>query len=254
MTDAASTAPSLLSRPDGATIAYRRVAGKSPTVVFLGGFKSDMTGAKASALDAHCRETGRAYLRFDYFGHGVSSGDFRQGTVGRWADDAVACLDILTEGPLVLVGSSMGGWIMLLAALARPERVKALVGVAPAPDFTEDLMWAGFPPEVKAMIERDGEFARPSRYGPDPYPITRKLIEDGRQHLVMRKTIPLDAPVRILQGMKDPDVPWRHALKLVEALASKDIVLHLVKNGDHRLSEPDDIARLLRTVDELCAG
>jgi len=254
MTDANSTAPSILTRADGATIAYHRQRGKGPTVVFLGGFKSDMTGTKATALDEHCRELGQAFLRFDYFGHGASSGDFRQGTIGRWADDAVACIDMLTDGPLVLVGSSMGGWIMLLAALARPERIKALIGIAPAPDFTEDLMWAGFSPEVKEAILRDGEFARPSQYDPDPYPITRKLIEDGRNHLVMRETIRLDMPLRILQGMKDPDVPWRHALKLIDAYASKDVTLQLIKNGDHRLSEPADIARLLATVDELCAG
>jgi pimeloyl-ACP methyl ester carboxylesterase len=253
MNDKISEAPAILARPDGATIAYRRVAGKGPTVVFLGGFKSDMTGTKATALDTHCRAEGRAFLRFDYFGHGASSGDFRQGTIGRWADDALAAIDILTDGPLVLVGSSMGGWIMLLAALARPERIKALIGIAPAPDFTEDLMWPSFSPEVRAEIETKGEYARPSAYGPDPYPITRRLIEDGRKRLVMRQAIRLDIPVRILQGMRDPDVPWRHALKLIEALNSKDVVLHLIKDGDHRLSEPADIARLLRTVDELCA-
>ena len=254
MNDNVPDAPAILTRPDGATIAYRRVAGKGPTVVFLGGFKSDMTGTKATALDAHCRAEGRAFLRFDYFGHGASSGDFRQGTIGRWADDALAAIDILTDGPLVLVGSSMGGWIMLLAALARPERIKALIGVAPAPDFTEDLMWPSFSPEVRAEIETKGEYARPSAYGPDPYPITRRLIEDGRKRLVMRQAVRLDVPVRILQGMRDPDVPWRHALKLIEALKSKDVVLELIKDGDHRLSEPADIARLLRTVDELCAG
>lgn len=254
MTDANPTAPSSLTRADGATIAYHLIRGKGPTVVFLGGFKSDMTGTKATALDAHCRGIGRAFLRFDYFGHGASSGDFRQGTIGRWADDAVACIDMLTDGPLVLVGSSMGGWIMLLAALARPERIRGLVGIAPAPDFTEDLMWANFPSEVKTAIESEGEYRRPSPYDPDPYPITRKLIEDGRRHLIMRKTIRLDVPVRILQGMKDPDVPWRHALKLVDALSSKDVVLELVKDGDHRLSTPADIGRLLATVDELSAG
>ena len=254
MNDNVPDAPAILTRPDGATIAYRRVAGKGPTVVFLGGFKSDMTGTKATALDAHCRAEGRAFLRFDYFGHGASSGDFRQGTIGRWADDALAAIDILTDGPLVLVGSSMGSWIMLLAALARPERIKALIGVAPAPDFTEDLMWPSFSPEVRAEIETKGEYARPSAYGPDPYPITRRLIEDGRKRLVMRQAVRLDVPVRILQGMRDPDVPWRHALKLIEALKSKDVVLELIKDGDHRLSEPADIAQLLRTVDELCAG
>jgi len=243
-----------LESPDGGMIAYRARAGKAPGIVFLTGFRSDMRSVKAAAVDAWCAGRGHACLRFDYFGHGESQGDFARGTIGRWLADTLLVLDRLTVGPQILVGSSMGGWIMLLAALARPERIKALIGIAPAPDFTEDLMWAGFSPEVKQAILRDGEFARPSQYDPDPYPITRKLIEDGRNHLVLRETIRLDMPLRILQGMKDPDVPWRHALKLIDAYASKDVTLQLIKNGDHRLSEPADIARLLATVDELCAG
>lgn len=244
--------PGILHRPDGATIAYHATPGKSPGVVFCGGFMSDMTGTKAMALEAACRERGRAYVRFDYFAHGLSSGDFADATIGRWADDAVAVLDEATRGPQVLVGSSMGGWVMLLAALARPERVVGLVGVAPAPDFTEDLMWRRFDDGVKRTLETDGVYYEPSQYADDPYPITMKLIEEGRRHLLLRQPIAISCPVRILHGMRDPDVPWRHSLRLIDALRSDDVVLTLVKSGDHRLSEPDDIRRLTDTVESLC--
>jgi len=245
-------APPRLTRPDGATIAYHKTAGKSPGVVFCGGFKSDMTGTKATALEAACQAAGRAYLRFDYFGHGQSSGTFADGTVGRWAADAVAVLDELTRGPQVIVGSSMGGWIMLLAALARPERVAGLVGVAPAADFTERLMWQNLSPAVKETLQRDGVWHRPSQYSTDPYPITLRLIEEGRQHLLLDRPIAIDCPVRLLHGMADPDVPWQHSLSLIAALQSSDVTLTLVKAGDHRLSEPADIARLAATVEDLC--
>lgn len=253
-----NTAPAYLERPDGTAIAYHRVAATSsaagPGLVFCGGFKSDMTGTKAMALDAHCRAAGRPFLRFDYFGHGQSGGEFEAGTIGRWAEDTVAVLDALTEGPQVIVGSSMGGWIMLLAALARPGRVAGLVGIAPAPDFTQRLMWQRFSDEVRQILRRDGVWRRPSEYDDEPYAITAALIEEGRRHLLLdRPPLALHCPVRILQGMRDPDVPWRHALQLVEALAADDVVLTLVKDGDHRLSRPQDIDRLLRTVDELCA-
>jgi pimeloyl-ACP methyl ester carboxylesterase len=242
-----------LNRPDGATIAYRRSSGKSPGVVFCGGFKSDMTGTKATALEAHCQGVGRAYMRFDYFGHGESSGDFIAGTIGRWAEDTVAVLDRLTDGSQVLVGSSMGGWLMLLAALARPERIAALVGIAPAADFTQALMAPSLSDAAKAALANDGIWQRPSQYSPDPYPITARLIEEGRRHLLLDKPIPFRGPVRILHGMQDPDVPWRHSLKLIEALASTDVTLTLVKDGDHRLSEPVDIERLIATVETLCS-
>ncbi|HUN51418.1 MAG TPA: alpha/beta hydrolase [Candidatus Sulfotelmatobacter sp.] len=241
-----------LSAADGATIAYHRVPGKSPGVVFCGGFKSDMTGTKATALDAHCREAGRACLRFDYFAHGASSGSFLEATVGRWAEDTIQVIDRLTQGPLVLVGSSMGGWLMLLAALARPERVAGLVGVAPAADFTQALMEPSLPAEATAALARDGVWHRPSQYSADPYPITRRLIEEGRRHLLLDRPIPFRGPVRLLHGMRDPDVPWRHSLKLIAALESRDVTLTLVKDGDHRLSEPADIARLIETVETLC--
>jgi pimeloyl-ACP methyl ester carboxylesterase len=244
--------PDILVRPDGQTIAYHAWPGKSPGVIFLGGFMSDMTGTKATALEQACRDEGRAFVRFDYFGHGQSSGGFVEGTIGRWKDDAVAVLDEVTKGPQILVGSSMGGWIMLLAALARKDRIAGLVGIAPAPDFTRSLMWEGFSDEIRDTLMRDGVYHEPSEYSDEPYSITYKLIEEGDNHMILEDGIDLDCPVRILQGMQDPDVPWQHALKLVAALKSDDITLNLNKSGDHRLSEPDDIARLVRTVETLC--
>ena len=245
-----------LTRPDGATIAYHKTPGRgtgkqAPGLVFLGGFMSDMTGTKATALEAHARDRGQAFLRFDYQGHGQSSGRFEDGTIGLWAEDAIAVLDELTEGPQILIGSSMGGWIMLLAALARPERVAALVGIAAAPDFTEDLMWERYSPEIRATLERDGIYREPSAYGDAPYSITLKLIEDGRNHLLLRAPIPIRCPVRLLQGTADEAVPWQTANALMERLESGDVTATLVKDADHRLSAPGDLARLGRTLDAL---
>ena len=187
-------AAAILPRPGGASIAYRKCSGRSPGVIFMGGFNSDMTGTKASALEAACREAGRAYVRFDYSGHGESSGEFADGTIGSWSEDAIAVLDAASEGPQVLVGSSMGGWIMLLAALARPQRVAGLVGIASAPDFTEELMWRRFDDDVRRRLEDTGVYHRPSEYGDDPYPITMKLIEDGRRHLLLERPIAIHCP------------------------------------------------------------
>jgi pimeloyl-ACP methyl ester carboxylesterase len=242
-----------LSRPDGETIAYLRTAGKTPGVVWLGGLKSDMTGTKATALEAWAQSRGRAYLRFDYFGHGASSGAFHDGTITRWRDDALAVLDELTEGPQVLVGSSMGGWIALLAALARPARVQALLLIAPAPDFTEALMWAEMDESIRREIMEEGVWQRPSLYGEEPYPITRGLIEDGRKHLLLRGGIDIGCAVHILQGMKDPDVPWQHALELVWRLDGNP-ALTLIKEGDHRLSTPADLSRIEQALDGLLLG
>lgn len=239
-----------LDRPDGARLAWRLVEGAGPTVVWLGGFKSDMTGTKAEALADWALAQGRAYVRFDYFGHGASSGDFADGTITRWREDAIAVLNELTAGPLVLVGSSMGGWIACLAAMALPRRVRAMVLVAPAPDFTEKLMTPEIPPEGHAALAADGVWLRPSEYG-DPYPITRNLLEDGaRWSILGSEPIPIEVPVRILQGGDDPDVPWRHALELAQGLKSDDVVFTLIKDGDHRLSRPQDIARLIAAVEE----
>ncbi|MBX6323814.1 MAG: alpha/beta hydrolase [Rhodospirillaceae bacterium] len=251
-------APRTLARPDGGTIAYHRRqplpearARGWPGVIFLGGFASDMGGTKATALDAFCAARGQAFLRFDYFGHGRSSGDLRDGTIGRWLEDALAVLDGLSEGPQILVGSSMGGWIALLAARARPQRLAGLVGIAAAPDFTEDLMWAAFDDEDRARLTREGIITQTSRYGPTPYPITLRLIEEGRRHLLLRDAIPVSRPVRLLHGMEDPDVPWRTALTIAERLTGTDVVVSLVKDGDHRLSRPQDIERICAAVAEL---
>jgi alpha-beta hydrolase superfamily lysophospholipase len=239
-----------LPRPDGERLAWRRVAGAGPTVVWLSGYRSDMAGSKAEALADWARANGRGYLRFDYFGHGESSGDFVQGTLTRWREDALAVIDEMTEGPLVLVGSSMGGWIACLAALARPERVAGMVLIAPAPDFTTKLMPARFPPEALVALREAGVWMQPSQYG-DPNPITLALLEDGARWSILDSAVPIEAPVRILQGGEDPDVPWRHALELAQAIRSQDLVFSLIKDGDHRLSRPQDIARLLAAVGEV---
>ena len=229
-------------------LAFRRVAGGGPTVVWLGGYRSDMTGTKAQALADWAQARGRAYLRFDFTAHGESPGDFdRDGTVTRWRKDALAVIDGLTEGPLVLVGSSMGGWIGTLAALARPERVAGLVLVAPAPDFTSALVEPAMTSAQRDALERDGAFetADGPRYG-------RALIEDGARWTLLPGPVDVRAPVRILQGGHDEAVPWRHALAFAEALAGPDVVFTLVRDGDHRLSRPQDIARLITMVEELC--
>ena len=236
-----------LDRGDGVQLAWARLAGRGPAVVFLSGFRSDMTGGKATALRAWCAAEGRAMLRFDYSGHGASDGAFTDGTIGRWAEDARTAIAALTEGPVVLVGSSMGGWIALLVALALPARVAALVGIAAAPDFTEDLMWAAMLPAERERLARDGMLQLPSQYG-EPTPVTRALIEDGRRHLLLHGEIPLDCPVRLLHGQCDPDVPWQTALRLAGRLRGGDVQVTLIKDGDHRLSRPQDMALLARTV------
>ena len=244
------TEPEFLARPDGARLAYRRRKGASPGIVFIGGFMSDMTGTKASFLDEFAAKRKRAFLRFDLFAHGASSGAFRDATVGRWRDDVLAALDELSEGPQIVVGSSLGGWLMLHAALARPDRVAALVGIAAAPDATA-LMWDSFPKKVRRTIKTKGEIALPSGYGDAPYIFTRTLIQEGRKHLLTGKPIPIMCPVRLLQGVADPDVPWRTSLKLARKLKSDDVEITFVKDGDHRLSRPRDLDLLARTIDAL---
>ncbi|HXO00827.1 MAG TPA: alpha/beta hydrolase [Stellaceae bacterium] len=241
----------ILARRGGATIAYRRLAGAGPGIVFLGGFRSDMTGTKALFLEGYCRRQGRAYVRFDYFAHGESSGDFADGTISRWRDDAVAVIDSLTEGPQILVGSSMGGWITVLAALARKERVAALVGIAAAPDFTSDLLPQRLSEAQRRTLRDEGSIVLPSSYDPAGYLYTRALVEDGDRNLVLRGDIALSCPARLLHGMADESVPWQQSLKLAERLSSADVTLTLVKDGDHRLSRDEDLARLARVLDEL---
>jgi pimeloyl-ACP methyl ester carboxylesterase len=235
-------------------IAVRRDEGGGPGLFWLGGFKSDMKGTKAEALSQWARENGRACVRFDYSGHGESGGDFREGTIGRWLEESLAVFEQHAQGPQVVIGSSMGGWIALLLLRALRQRagagrVAGLVLIAPAVDFTEVLMWQRFPAKVKKEIEDKGLWLRPSEYG-EPYPITRALIEDGRQHLLLGNMIETGCPVRILQGVQDPDVPWNHAVALTSRLAQDDVVLTLVKDGDHRLSRAEDLERMIKAVGE----
>ena len=240
-----------LLRPDGNTVAYATTAGRAPTVAFLGGFRSDMTGTKAVAIEAWARSKGQAFVRFDYLGHGQSSGRFEDGTIGRWLDDSLAVLDQLTTGKLVLVGSSMGGWLSLLAARARPERLAGLVLIAAAPDFTERMLLKGMSPEERIRLQREGRLERPSQYSPEPSVFTWKLIEEGRQHQLLDKKLSLPCPVRLLHGQSDPDVPWEYSLQIAAHLEAPEVITTLVKGGDHRLSTPADIARLIATVEEL---
>ena len=237
-------------------IAARRREGGPPGLFWLGGFKSDMRGTKAEALDRWAQENGRAVTRFDYSGHGESGGNFTDGSIGRWLEESVAVFETFCRGPQVVVGSSMGGWLALLLIRELMHRsqtdpsVARLVLVAPAVDFTEELMWKRFPPEVKLKIEQTGVWARPSQYSEEPYPITRGLIEEGRKHLLLDGMIETGCPVRILQGVQDPDVPWQHTVELTSRFARDDVVLTLIKDGDHRLSRPEDIERLIAAVAE----
>ncbi len=226
-------------------IAFRRIDGRRPTIVWLGGFKSDMKGTKAQMLSDFAASTGRAFLRFDYSGHGESEGDFEDGTISRWVEEAAAMVALAGERPL-LVGSSMGGWIALLVARRMAVPPAGMVLIAPAPDFTEALMWPAFPDAVKSQIETAGRWVRPSAYDDAGYPITRALIEDGRRNLVLTGLVEPGCPVHILQGMEDPDVPWRHAMLLAEKIARDDVVVTLIKDGDHRLSREERPAAAAR--------
>ena len=236
-------------------IAVRARAGAGPGLFWLGGFNSDMKGTKAQALESFAAEHGRACLRFDYSGHGESGGKFIDGTIGRWLEDSVAVFTQFCRGPQVVVGSSMGGWMALLlareiAGKAKDASLAGMVLIAPAPDFTEELMWKGFSPDIRREIESKGVWLRPSEYG-EPYPITRALIEEGRNHLLLGRAIEIGCPVHILQGAQDPDVPWQHALALAHRLPAEDVVLTMIQDGDHRLSRPQDIARILAAVAEM---
>jgi pimeloyl-ACP methyl ester carboxylesterase len=240
----------------GRRIAVRARAGALPGLFWLGGFNSDMKGNKAVALDAWAGEHGRACVRFDYSGHGESGGAFIDGTIGRWLEESVAVFQRFCAGPQIVIGSSMGGWMALLLAreIAKGQAPRAslagLVLIAPAPDFTEELMWKGFSPEARHDIETSGVWLRPSEYG-EPYPITRTLIEEGRNHLLLGSAIEVGCPVRILQGAQDPDVPWQHAFALAHRLPVDDVVLTMIQDGDHRLSRPQDIARIIAAVAEI---
>ncbi len=241
--------PDHITTPEGRRIALNRTSGKEPTVVFLGGYRSDMTGTKAMFLEDRCWKEGRAFVRFDYSGHGVSGGEFEDGSIGDWAADAAAVLATIA-GPVVLVGSSMGGWIALILARAMPERIAGLVTVAGAPDFTEDLLWANWTEAERREVTDKGVFRVPSDYG-DPYPYTRRLIEDGRRQLVLRDPLDLPFPVRILQGTEDADVPQEVALRLLDHATGDDIRLTLVKGADHRFSDPACLELIAQAVGEV---
>lgn len=245
-----------LAAPDGTSLAYASLAAPGsplPGILFLGGFRSDMTGVKATALEAFCAARGQPFLRFDYRGHGASGGRFEEATIGDWVSDALTMIDGATGGPLVLVGSSMGAWIAVLAALARPDRIAGLVGIAAAPDFTEDLIHDRLTAEQKAELARKGVLRRPSAYDSEPYPITSRLIEDGRERLVLRAPIPLTIPLRLIHGLADPDVPWTQSRRLLEAWEGADARLTFVKDGDHRLSREQDLALMTGAAAELSA-
>ena len=252
------TRPDIISVGEGDAardIAVRARPGLAPGLFWLSGFKSDMEGAKALALDAWAAEQGRACVRFDYSGHGRSGGAFTDGTISRWLEESLTVFERFCEGPQIVIGSSMGGWLALLLTRVlalRGTKPAALVLIAPAPDFTEALMWNGFSAKVKKQIETEGLYLRPSDYG-EPIPITRALIEDGRRHLLLGGSIDTGCPVRILQGAKDSDVPWKHAFELTHRLPADDVVLTMIQDGDHRLSRPQDIARLIAAVNELAA-
>lgn len=244
---------SILQRPDGQRLAYVRHLGRMPAVVFLGGFRSDMTGTKAMALDAWARARGQAFLRFDYFAHGASDGDFAEATVGRWRADALAAIATLpADARLVLVGSSMGGWIMLSIASELRARLAGLVGIAVAPDFTQELIWPELSPAEQAQMRRDGHLLRPSRYSAEPDILTLRLIEEGADHRVLDKPLAVDCPVHLLHGTADPEVPWQLAQRALDHIETPDGTLTLIKDGDHRLSTEREIARLIATIESVC--
>ena len=245
----------------GLRLAWRSDEGAAdkPGVVWLGGFKSDMKSTKADRISAWAIQNSRNFLRFDYSGHGESGGSFEDGTIGQWAGQSLELIRGCTTGPQILVGSSMGGWIALLVArelqkLGETDRLAGMVLIAPAVDFTEELIWRRLPEDARRDIELRGFWMRPTQYALDPYPVTRALIEDGRRHLLFEETIRTYCPVHILQGMQDPDVPWAQAMKLVEHLASDPVALTLIKDGDHRLSREEDVRRLLSAIENVAQG
>lgn len=242
--------PLFLSR-ENITLAYRKTPGKNPGVIFCGGFMSDMESAKAIAAENFCREQGHAFIRFDYSGHGQSSGDFAAGNINTWLQDALTIFDQLTEGPQIVIGSSMGGWVGTLLAMARQERVKGLIGVASAPDFTEELIWNRCTTNDKEKLQQEGVIYHRSSNFEMNYPITLQLVENSRPHLILQKEIPLEIPVRLLHSMQDADVPWQYSVKLAEKIRSQNVRLCLLKDGDHRLMRDQDLQLLTNNLTEL---
>lgn len=244
--------PSFLTLPFGAKLAYHQHIGDTskPGIIFMGGLMSDMTGTKATALEAHCKANNLSFIRFDYQGHGQSSGQFTEGNIGLWASDALAIFDALTnpDQKQIIIGSSMGGWMMLLTALARKETIHGLIGIAAAPDFPEKLMWQKLEPAQQAELKEKGIIYLPNDYG-EPYPIRLDFIEESRQHVLLDGDIALDCPIRLLHGMADPDVPYRFSGMIAQAVTSTDVDIHLIKDGDHSLSREEDIEKLLALLD-----
>jgi len=236
---------------NGRTIAYQKFDTGGPGIIFLGGFKSDMSGIKALTLSQWCKANQRSFIRFDYSGHGKSSEKFEQGCVGHWLQDTLAIIDHLTTAPQILVGSSMGGWLMLLACLQRPQRIAGLLGIATAADFTESIIWSSLSREQRETVKTRGYIERPSEYQDDPYCITRLLIEDGRHHLLLDKPIEFQGPVRLLHGLDDQDVPWSISRQVCDQITSGDVHLHLIKDAEHRFSRQQDLDLILLTLEQL---
>lgn len=250
MTDPLQT----LSPRPGVSIAYHKTPGTAaalPGAIFMGGFRSDMTGTKATYLEEHCRLRGQGFVRFDYTGHGASSGRFENACISQWLQDSLDVFDNLTPGPQIVVGSSLGGWLALLLAIRRPARTAGLVLLAPAPDFTEDI-FSGFGDKERTTLAQNGVVYLPSAYG-DPYPLTQKLFDDARQYLLLQKEIPVNCPVRIIHGRQDADVPWRKSERIKEKLAAGDVKITWVQDGDHRLSRDQDLKLMDETVQELAS-
>src|SRR5215218_3176491 len=244
------TSAARLRLPDCGFLSFCHTPGQLPAIFFLCGFRSDMSGLKAMALERHCRRRGLAFTRFDYRGHGITSGRFEELGIGDWLADTLAILDHIAREPSILVGSSMGGWLALLAALARPTCVRGLVAIAPAPDFTADLIEPQMTPEARTLLDRDGFLLAPSAYG-DPIPISRALLDQGARHLLLQAPVPLRIPVHVLHGQQDPDVPWQTSLRLAARLESPAVTVELIKDGDHRLSREEDLRRIMAAVDRV---
>tara|TARA_R110002096_G_scaffold257381_1_gene450720 strand:- start:42152 stop:42898 length:747 start_codon:yes stop_codon:yes gene_type:complete len=246
-----SKEPKFITAKNDRRIAYHKSEGKEPTVIFCGGYMSDMEGTKATFLEEVCGELGLSYIRFDYSGHGSSSEEFIDGTIASWRDDTLAVIDQLSEGPLIIIGSSMGGWIGLLVSLARKERVRAFIGIAAAPDFTRELMWDKYSPGIREILKRDGVYLEPSEYSDEPYKVSYGLIQDGENHILLNGAIELKCPVRLFHGLKDKDVPSETSARIADKLLSEDVIISYSKSGDHSLSSPADLERLRRALAEL---
>lgn len=234
----------------GRKLAYRKVEGHGSTVIFCGGYMSDMEGTKAIFLENTCKELGISYVRFDYSGHGSSSEDFTHGTISKWTEDTLSVIDQLSDGELIIVGSSMGGWIGLLASLARKDRLKAFIGIAPAADFTRELMWDNYSEDIREALKKDGIYLEPSEYSDQPYKVSYALIQDGENHILLNKAIELNCPVRLFHGLLDQSVPYEYSSRIADKLTSDDVIISFNKTGDHRLSTDADLKRLKRAITE----